>query len=656
MFILKKQSIFFLFLLFTVKLFAQKDYNISEYRVSESDVSNDFFAKDSTANALVIYEFGKSYVTQENFHVFTEYKKKVKILNRKGFKYATVKILLYKNTKRSERVTRIFASSYNEVDGRREVMKISKKDIFKEEYNEHYDLVKFTIPNIKEGSVITYSYLLESPFIFNFNNWEFQEKIPKLYSEYQTSIPGNYEYNIKLIGAQKLDVNENEIKKNCIVIGSASASCSITKYVMKDIPAFKEEKYMTTKENYMSKIEYELRTVRGFDGTVNDYTKTWKTVDKELRTSEDIGRELRKTGVLKKIIDFSVEDTLAPLEKAKKIYNYIQDTYTWNEEFRIFNDLSLKRLIKTKVGKISEINILLHNLLRKNGISVKPVLLSTRKNGLVTKIFPVLSEFNYLIVQITIDGKKYLLDATDKYLYFGQIPFRCLNKDGRLLDFKNGSEWIPIADLTTSKTYLQMDLKMVDRSTFEGTLKSYYSGYHALSKKKEADMNPTEYIEKFENKHPNMEVDTHEIKSDGNDVKIFQEEYKLIYEDENSGSDKIYLDPLLIKFFKENPFKLQRRSYPIDFGYKDSYSYVLNLDLGNLYEVVELPKNEKITLPNNKGNYSCFYKVEGTILKLIFTINFKQAEYQSNYYKHLKELMNRAVNAQMKSVVVLKNK
>ena len=51
--------------------------------------------------------------------------------------------------------------------------------------------------------------------------------------------------------------------------------------------------------------------------------------------------------------------------------------------------------------------------------------------------FPVISDFNYLIVQATIDDKTYLLDATDNYLSFGEIPFRCLNSYGRLMDFKN---------------------------------------------------------------------------------------------------------------------------------------------------------------------------------------------------------------------------
>ena len=88
--------------------------------------------------------------------------------------------------------------------------------------------------------------------------------------------------------------------------------------------------------------------------------------------------------------------------------------------------------------------MLLYNLLSEQDINVTPILLSTRNNGLPTKIYPVISDFNYIIIRAIINGKQYFLDATNKYLEFGQIPFRCLNQYGRLLDFKKGSKWIPI--------------------------------------------------------------------------------------------------------------------------------------------------------------------------------------------------------------------
>src|SRR5690606_29986690 len=134
---------------------------------------------------------------------------------------------------------------------------------------------KFTFPDVREGSILEYSYEIQSPFFFNLTGWKFQEAIPKVYTEYNAKIPGNYKYNRALIGEIALDVNEATIKKSCFSIPRAteSADCEVLKYVMKDVPAFKEgEEYMLSPSNYRSSLEFELSELLRFDGTKERYT------------------------------------------------------------------------------------------------------------------------------------------------------------------------------------------------------------------------------------------------------------------------------------------------------------------------------------------------------------------------------------------------
>ena len=253
--------------------------------------------------------------------------------------------------------------------------------------------------------------------MFKYREWKFQDDIPKLHSEYHTSIPANWDYNIKLVGTNNLSKNESKKKANCLQgPNGTSADCTESVYIMKDIPAFIEEDYMTTIDNYLSRIEYELKTFKGFDGRVDNITKTWKIADKEIKTLPEIGRQLGKSNMLKGLIDNAIMNEPDTLKKATAIYKYVQENYTWNGKYEMFNDVSVKDLIKNKSGKASEINMLLYDLLDDNGIEVMPVLLSTRDNGLPTQLYPVISDFNYFLVQTTINNNTYLLDATDKYL------------------------------------------------------------------------------------------------------------------------------------------------------------------------------------------------------------------------------------------------
>ncbi|MBJ6367202.1 DUF3857 domain-containing protein [Snuella sedimenti] len=655
---MKKNYLFlFLFLLFaSLSTFSQpKAKEVVSYRVNLDELKMTVYEKDSTANALVLYEYGNSYVDQRDYDLTTEKKFKVKLLNREGFDNATITIHLYNNDRSSEKIEAITATTYSLVDGNVETTKLTKENIFKERYNENYTLVKFTLPNIKEGSVITYSYKLISPFMYKYHGWEFQGQIPKLYSEYNTSIPANWTYNIKLVGGKKLATNTSDIKKNCLsVSGGGHADCAISKYVMKDIPAFIEEDYMTSESNYLSRIDYELMTFKGFDGSIHNYTKTWETVDKELRTDPNIGKQLNKSVPIEDLLTTNITDEQDELKKANAIYKYVQEEYTWNEEYKIFKDVSVKNLIKNKSGNISSINILLHNLLKSCKINVKPILLSTRENGLPTKIFPVISDFNYLIVQATINDKTYLLDATDKFLSFGQIPFKCLNQYGRLLDLKNGSKWIDIKPEKSSAVQYKATLNLNENGNITGKVTSKRTNYHALKCKK-AYKSKENYLKTLEDNNPNIEITNHNVTRNESHPD-FLENYDIKYPYDNTGGN-IYLSPFFIKLFKENPFKLQERTYPIDFGYINTYYYILRLNFGKEYSILEKPKDLNIALPNNTGQFIFSCAVNNNSMNILMRINIKEALYPSEYYPYLKAFFNKIIDSQNNSLIVLqKNK
>ncbi len=631
-------------------------FNSESIKVSKSEIEASSYSKDSTANALIIYEHGKSWVSNHDYDLMTEEKRKIKILSKEGFDNATVSIYLYKKDYNTyESVDDIVGTTYNIIDGKVVKTPLSRKNIYTEEYDEKYDIVKFTLPNVKEGSVITYSYTLKSPFMFKYHGWEFQHDIPTLYSEYQTSIPGNWEYHIKLVGGKKLTTNTSKIRYDCLTASGGSAHCADNVYAMKDIPAFVEEDHMTTKDNYLARIEYELKTFRGMDGRVEDYTKTWKDVDKEFRTEKNIGKQLKKALKPEEFLSSDIINEPDILKKTEAIYNFVKEHYTWNDKYNIFNDVSIKDLIKNKSGNVSSINILLHNLLRDSGIKVNPVLLSTRNHGFATTLFPVITDFNYLLVEAYINNKTYLLDATDYYLSFGQIPFRCLNRYARRMDFKNGSEWMDISSKSKSSVLTAVTLEFDASQNLIGNVKSRTTGYHALYSRMSYFPNPTEYEEELQNKSINLEISKHEINGSTATSPTFSESYDIEYNAEIVGTT-LFLNPFLLPFFKENPFKLQERSYPIDFGYKDKYTYMLKLELGDAYTLEEKPEDLRTTLPNNAGNASLSTTVVGSTINLMLNISFNEAVYPPEYYPYLKEFMNRVVNIQTNSLLVLKKK
>ncbi|MEO6347471.1 MAG: DUF3857 domain-containing protein [Aquaticitalea sp.] len=645
-----------LLLILSTKSFSQNDFNSEDLTVTKADLNIKTYKKDSTANALMIYEYGKSYVDKKSYKLVTEVKQKLKILNRKGFDKSNIEIHLYNDGSTKEKISNITATTFNIENNSVSRTQLEKSQIYEEKYNDNYTIVKFTFPNIKEGSVISYSYTLETPYMFKYRPWYFQSDIPTLYSQYEASIPGNYEYNIKLVGFLKLETEESVIEKNCLDGGRGTfANCSNYNYVMKDIPAFNEEEYMTSSNNYLARIEYELKTFRGFDGIVKNYTKTWKTVDSELKNDKDIGRQLNKSSVAKGLLDGLIVNEKDPLTKAKAIYKYIQDTYVWNGKYDIFKEVSIKNLIDNKSGKVSEINILLHNLLDEYGIEVFPVLLSTRNNGFATKIFPILTDFNYMIVQAKIDGKTYLLDATEKYASFGELPFRCLNQYGRLLDFDTGSYWIDINAAIPSFIHYKVELYLTSEAELQGKITKKATGYHALPLKQAYFENKKDYLKSRMDKYPNIDFLEYKVLTEDRTDFEFNEVFEVKQDAEITGNN-IYLNPFLFKFFTENLFKLQERTYPIDFGYKDSFLYTIKIVLDKSYEVLEYPKDLTLKLPNNSGALLLTSKIEGNTIQLYFKITFNEPIYNPEFYDYIKKFMGTVVDTQNNALMVIQKK
>ena len=58
---------------------------------------------------------------------------------------------------------------------------------------------KFTMPNIKEGSIVEYEYKIRSPFYQNIDEFQFQHAIPikKLEAEFQAPEYYNFKMNLK---------------------------------------------------------------------------------------------------------------------------------------------------------------------------------------------------------------------------------------------------------------------------------------------------------------------------------------------------------------------------------------------------------------------------------------------------------------------------
>lgn len=620
---------------------------------SEYEKNMTVYEKDTTANAVILQEVGYSYTEDGgDYNIVTDFHIRIKILKKEGFENGNIKIRLYKE----ETLSKLKAITTNFVNGvpiRKEVL---KSNIFNEKINENWNSVSFAFPDLQEGSILEYSYTKKSPYYYKFGGgWTFQSDIPTLKSTFYAKIPGFWNYNISTVNIKSQNVKQNILVKKCLQIGGATADCMFLELEETDVPAFIEEDFSLSKYNFLKKINFELKTITRTDGITIQYNKTWADTDKRIFADERFGKEYGITSVIKKQLPSNVINEPDELERAKKVYEFIKKYYHWNGEYELWKDFNAKKSFEAKTGSVTEINSMLINALLASGIQSDIALLSTRENGLVTKLFPVVSDFNYLIAHIKIGDKDYFLDATQPLLPFNMLPYECLNHDIRVFPKKADSYWVDYDPEPNNETNINALAHISPDGEITSQVRVSSSGYRALQKREAIDEEGEEkYIESKLNEHEDIELDNYKIENVENLAQNLIETFEMKTSSVLSTTDKLYISPYVYKEFEENPFKQVDRQYPIDFAYPRKYNFTIVMMLPEGYKAMDSGKNRKSYLPDLGGNLINIIEIQDNKITVKLSLTISDTVFNPEDYKIIKMVFAELIKFQEEKLILTK--
>ena len=611
------------------------------------------------AAGVILYESGNYYaipiIKKTAVRLVKEVHRKIKVLDAKKFDFTTVEIPYYKgNEYYGEEI-----KDYKAVTHNGEIKSfVPNSSFYKTQKSGVGDVLKFTFPNVQNGSILEYSYTIISPYFYDLDGWEFQHELPTIYSKFQTNLPPHFRYNRILYGNKKLSIEKAHVMKDAFQLPSNNGhiDTELDTYAMEDIPSFKEEAYMLSKKNYVSRIVYEPLAFKAFYGWDQVFTRDWKDVDDRFENDDDFGEQLTKKNYFKRQFPNEILDIKDDLERAKAVYKFIQERYAWNG--RYFNyEIKVKDAFDEKLGSVTAINISLTNALEAAKLEAKSMILSTRNNGLPTELYPVLSNFNYVLTVLTINNKKILLDATNKQAPFGVIPFQALNVQGRVMDFKNGSYWMPIEPFKQNIHYVNAQISADANGNFNGKVSQANYGYIGLSKRNNIDADElAAYIKSEQNDQAGIEITDFKVEDLNEIEKPLLENYSISVMPETVG-DKVILFPFFNKtYISENPFRMKERSYPMDFGFPFTNTYLISIDLGTAYKIEQLPKSRSIKLPNDDGECSVTYAAEGSKINIRFNMKLNAYRFPPDAYGSLKQFFGSMVTMLKDEPITLKRK
>ena len=659
-----------LLLCITVFSFAQNTPTIKFGKIEMEDLQKKVYSIDSGASAVVLSDIGSCRIEGNNkggFSVVFKHHKRVHILNKSGYHHGDVVIPIYSSMNSDVELENLKASTYNIENGQIVKSELERSNIFKEKIDKNYSLKKFTLPNIKEGSIIEYEYRVDSDFITRLRPWTFQDDAPHLWTEFRVTIPQFFRYTFLSQGYQPFFINEKKDGTTTYMIADAggtgptermSVSSGYTEYrwAMKDVPALKKESFTSDIGNHVSKIEFQL-SAHLHPLQPRDVMGTWPGLTRELLKNEYFGAHLSSgNGWLGDVVKPLIADAATDQEKAKRIYEYLRDNITCNDHSSVFMDQSLKNILKTKNGNVAEINLLLTAMLRYSGLQADPVILSTTDNGYTFEMYPLLARFNYVVSRIDLGGKPFMLDASNPRLGFGRLTAECYNGHARVVD-----EWATAINLTADslreRKVSSMFIRNNEKGAWEGTMQQasgYYESLMIRNKVKEKGRDA--FFADIKKAYP-MDIEIEKPAFDSLDQYENPVGMRYHFTVPKDDADILYVNPMFGEGYKENPFKSTARVYPVEMPYTIDETFVLSMEVPAGYEVDEMPKQIAVKL-NDKGDgyFEYLLSQSNNIISLRSRVKLQRAYYTPEEYDYMREFFMMIVNKHSEQIVFKKKK
>ncbi len=590
------KKILFAFLLMPVMTVAQK---FEPGKVSVAELQQTRHPKDTSAVAAVLYNKGRSYFKyneRDGFTMVHHFEIRIKVYKKEGLKYANYEVpyyIGYKNMEQ-EQLHVDDALTYNLVDGKIEKTKLSADGKFKEKVNDKWKTVTITMPNVREGSIIEFSYDLKTPNLTEFPVFHFQRDIPVDFVEYHTETPVYYVYKPILSGYVDIKSEAKIERANQDYTNDHNGSEHMTYeqvhsvYTGKDIPALKKEDFIDNLSNYRSSLTNELERIRYPDKPDKDLSKTWDGVIKEIYSYEDFGKQLAKNDYFQFELKAVIRDLATQTEKCNAIFKFVQNRVRWNGQKGCYTDKGVEKAWIDRTGNAAEINFILCSMLNLAGVKARPVLTSTITNGIA--LFPSRTAFNYVIVAAEPEGKRVLLDATDAQTLPGILPLYVLNGTGRMVDQFGASEEIDLTPSMVSLQKINMMVAVAQDGSVSGKIRSAYKDYCAFDfRQKFSGENKDEYLENLENKLGAV-ISGYTTEGTGDSSGLVSEAFDFTSRSSTEViGDRIMLDPLLFYTFTQNPMRQEERKLPVYFGFPVARKYTIGITVPEGYEIESIP-------------------------------------------------------------------
>jgi hypothetical protein len=520
------------------------------------------------------------------------------------------------------------------------VSPVDKQNIYHRKINKKIKETAFAFPQVKAGSIVEYSYKLNTntdmisanvmAFVFGIDpietTWQFENVIPVYRADFFYNGPISAIY---LQGLHQEKVKFEEGKE--------------LHWFVQDVPAFRSEPRAPERNELIGKLYIDLSD------------KTWSQMGLVFNQLQQYGLTGRDS-LLVKMLAAQFNAISDPQAKIDSTVKYVKRTIKWNGEFDAIPERDLADVFEARAGSSSEINLIINSILSKANVKSHPVLISTKRHGKVSPTHPRARQFNSVVTCVVGDQTYKLIDGTDRNLPVNLIPAECLNGEGLLVDGKN-SRLIQLK-MPRSRKSLSAILSLNEKYEPEKSqMDISLWGLPASYERQRFDsVGKQKYIQMLTKDYPLM---AGEVLLSG--VKGGEETFKISSQIQarelfTFSGELIYVNPFNIDRMEGSNFlNSESRRFPIELESPIEETFIYKIELPKTSEVIEIPKPAAYSLLNNSARFSFSTSQQGNTLFISSQLFFTRTLFGAEEYTKLKEFYH-LISNKLSEPIILKKK
>ncbi len=618
--------------------------------IPEEDLAMTEYADDPSADAVILENYaqvrmraGEKIVVDIDCHI------RIKILNIDGLDYANVE-LPYGS---SEKLTGVKAASYNIEDGNIVTSAVDRKGIFYDKSSRYRSTVRFSIPNVRAGSVIEYKYSIESPDFFSLYTLDFQQDVPVRKCSFTVEFPGYFEYKFVPSGdLRKVRFSQSETN---VIFGNSIVKGFSGKWTAFNMPAYREEPFSTGSEDYYARLGFELSKIDIPGYYFEDVSPTYPKLSEKLLERTDFGGYLSSASAVKGKADEMKAEGGSDTDILRRIYTYVTNYMIWNGYDDFTSSAGMSRILSNARGNAADINLMLIAMLRHAGIPADPVILSTRDNGHLNTFFAIIQRFDYVVAWVRADGEQYIVDATDPLRPFNMLPFQCLNGQGWVVN-KSAGQWINLRNEERNRESMHFEMVLSGDGSLSGTANNSYESYDAWVVRKVCRLEGTEaYADLMRSIYSSWKIHNIELADLDELEKPVTERIDLsIPYASETGDGIMYLNPAIWNHDNSNEYYADERHSPVDLGCPSGNKYSCEITIPEGWVVSEMPQSVNLVMEGGGGEFRYIITSEDRKIILETEIKYTTFTFPPERYYALRNFRSNIIRKQSEVVVLRK--